>query len=107
LWASTSTKNPSYPDLLYVDNLIGPHTVNTMPDATLDAFRDHGSVARTIDADMGGAHALLGQLAEAGIDMADVSRVLEQEGVAAFTKSFDELIQSLSDKANAISGRPR
>ncbi|PZS23854.1 MAG: transaldolase [Acidimicrobiales bacterium] len=102
LWASTSTKNPDYPDLLYVDSLIGPHTVNTMPDATLDAFLDHGTVKRTIDQGVAEAKAAMEDLAAAGIDMEDVSLTLENEGVAAFAKSFDELIQSLSDKANAL-----
>jgi transaldolase len=100
LWASTSTKNPAYPDLLYVDNLIGPHTVNTMPDATVEAFLDHGKVARTVDDGVDQARAELNSLAEAGIDMHDVSRQLEEEGVAAFSKSYDELLQSLEDKAN-------
>jgi transaldolase len=103
LWASTSTKNPAYPDLLYVDSLIGPHTVNTMPDATVEAFEDHGRVARTVDSHPDQARAELDALAKAGVDMADVSRVLEEEGVAAFVKSFDELLQSLTDKANASS----
>jgi transaldolase len=100
LWASTSTKNPAYPDLLYVNNLIGPGTVNTMPDATLDAFADHGTVARTIDLDVDGARADLDALGAAGVDMHDVSRQLEEEGVAAFSKSYDELLQALEDKAN-------
>jgi transaldolase len=105
LWASTSTKNPAYPDLLYVDNLIGPHTVNTMPDATVEAFLDHGKVARTVDQGLDEAHRLLEhELPDAGIDMDDVSRVLEQEGVSSFMKSWDELIQALSDKANALAG---
>lgn len=105
LWASTSTKNPAYPDLLYVDNLIGPHTVNTMPDATIDAFLDHGKLDCTVDADVAGAHRLLEEeLPDAGIDMDSVSRTLEQEGVASFVKSWDELVQSLSDKANSIAG---
>jgi transaldolase len=102
LWASTSTKNPSYPDLLYVDNLIGPHTVNTLPDATIEAFLDHGTVARTIDSNVDAARTVLDQLADSGIDMADVSRVLEEEGVASFLKSWEELLQALGDKANAI-----
>jgi transaldolase len=106
LWASTSTKNPAYPDLLYVDSLIGPDTVDTMPDATVDAFLDHGKVARTVDQGVEGARRLFEEeLAEAGVDIADVSRTLEEEGVAAFMKSYDELIQSLSDKANAIAGK--
>jgi transaldolase len=102
LWASTSTKNPAYPDLLYVDSLIGPDTVNTMPDATVAAFLDHGTVARTVDKGVEEAEADLGRLKDAGIDMADVGRVLEEEGVASFLKSYDELLQSLHDKANAI-----
>jgi transaldolase len=104
LWASTSTKNPAYPDLLYVDSLIGPMTVNTMPDATVDAFTDHGTVARSIDTDVDGAQAHLDALAAAGVDMADVARVLEDEGVASFSKSFDQLIGSLEDKAATLSG---
>jgi transaldolase len=104
LWASTSTKNPDYPDLLYVDSLIGPDTVNTMPDGTVAAFLDHGTVARTVDVDLDGAEHVINQLAGAGIDMEDVARVLEAEGVSSFAKSFDELMQSLTDKANALSG---
>ena len=104
LWASTSTKNPAYPDLLYVDNLIGPHTVNTLPDATIEAFEDHGTVRCTVDAGVDEARETLDALAEHGIDMADVARVLEEEGVAAFVKSYDELLQALEDKANAGPG---
>ncbi len=103
LWASTSTKNPSYSDLLYVDSLIGPDTVDTMPEKTLDALLDHGTIARTVDADLRGAHQVLDDLARAGVDMEDVSAVLEDQGVSAFVKSFDELLQSLSDKANVLS----
>jgi transaldolase len=102
LWASTSTKNPRYPDLLYVDSLVGPDTVNTMPEQTLDALLDHGTVARTVDADLPGAHRILDDLARVGIDMADVSATLEDQGVSSFAKSFDELLQSLTDKANAL-----
>jgi transaldolase len=100
LWASTSTKNPAYPDLLYVDSLIGPDTVNTMPDATVAAFVDHGTVARTVDQGADEARAELDALQEAGVDMADVSARLEEEGVASFSKSYDELLQALEDKAN-------
>jgi transaldolase len=103
LWASTSTKNKAYPDLLYVDPLIGPHTVNTMPEATIEAFEDHGTVARTVDADLADARAVIDGLARVGVDFGDVARVLEDEGVAAFAKSFDELIQALTTKANALS----
>jgi transaldolase len=105
LWASTSTKNPAYPDLAYVDTLIGPDTVNTLPDDTIAAFLDHGTVARTVDADPEAARHILERIGAAGVDMADVGLTLEDEGVASFTKSFDELLQKLSDKANALSGR--
>jgi transaldolase len=104
LWASTSTKNPAYPDTLYVDPLIGPDTVNTMPDNTLDAFDDHGTLARTVDADLGGAHDVLARIATVGVDLADVTRVLEDEGVASFTKSFDDLLASLQAKADSFGG---
>jgi transaldolase len=100
LWASTSTKNPAYPDLLYVDSLIGPDTVNTMPDATVAAFMDHGTVARTVDVGADAARAEMEALGQVGIDMADVSHKLEEEGVAGFSKSYDELLQALEDKAN-------
>jgi transaldolase len=99
LWASTSTKNPDYPATLYVDTLIGPDTVNTMPEATIEAFEAQGTVARTVDAAPGAAEQTLADLAEVGIDLADVARVLEEQGVAAFTKSFDELLGALDTKA--------
>ncbi|MFO7279398.1 MAG: transaldolase [Thermoanaerobacterales bacterium] len=102
LWASTSTKNPAYPDTLYVDTLIGPDTVNTMPEATLEAFEDHGTLARTVDADLDAAARTLDRIREVGVDLDDVSRVLEDQGVAAFAKSFDELIASLSAKADRL-----
>src|SRR5205085_1359537 len=102
LWASTSTKNPAYPDLLYVDNLIGPDTVNTMPDATIEAFLDHGTVARTVDQGVEEAGRVLDALGPLGVDMGDVGETLEDEGVASFSKSYDELMQALSDKANAL-----
>lgn len=100
LWASTSTKNPAYPDTLYVDSLIGPHTVNTMPVDTLDAFDDHGTVARTVDTDVDAARATLDAVAAAGVDLDAVARTLEDQGVAAFAKSFDELLSSLQTKAD-------
>jgi transaldolase len=99
LWASTSTKNPAYSDLLYVDSLIGPATVNTMPEGTLEAFEEHGTLHRTVDTDPDAATAALDRLHEAGIDREDVEQTLEDEGVHAFAKSFDELLQSLTDKA--------
>ena len=102
LWASTSTKNPAYPDLLYVDNLIGPHTVNTMPEPIVAGFVDHGVVARTIDQDVDDATTHLDALMGLGIDMSQVACQLESEGVASFAKSFDELLQALNDKAASL-----
>ena len=102
LWASTSTKNPAYPDTLYVDELIGPHTVNTMPDATLDAFCAHGTLRRTVDADLPGAAEVLNAVQAHGIDLDAVAATLEAQGVAAFTKSFDELLVSLQTKADSL-----
>ena len=95
LWASTSTKNPSYRDTLYVEELIGPATVNTMPVQTLEAFRNHGRVALTLQQDIDGARRVLAQLAVAGIDLAAVTQELEDEGVAGFAKSFRESIEQL------------
>jgi transaldolase len=105
LWASTSVKNPDYSDTLYVDPLIGPDTVNTMPEATLEAFEDHGTVARTIDADPQAAQATLDAINAVGVDLDDVGRVLEEQGVASFAKSFDELMTSLTTKAEELTGR--
>jgi transaldolase len=105
LWASTSTKNPAYPDTLYVDPLIGPDSVNTMPEATLEAFDDHGTLARTIDADPQAAADTLAAIRAVGVDLDDVSRVLEDQGVASFAKSFDELMTSLATKAEDLTGR--
>jgi transaldolase len=102
LWASTSTKNPAYPDLMYVDQLIGPDTVNTMPDQTIEAFLDHGTIARTVDADPDESTRTLKDLGDLGIDLADVARVLEDEGVASFSKSFDELLEALESKARSL-----
>jgi transaldolase len=84
---------------MYVDNLIGPDTVNTLPEATIDAFVDRGTLARTIDADVEGAMLVLEQLATLGIDMDDVTHKLEVEGVASFSKSFDELLSTLAAKS--------
>jgi transaldolase len=99
LWASTSTKNPAYPPTLYVDTLIGPDTVNTMPEATLDAFEDKGTLDRTVDDDVAQAEATWEALSEVGVDLDDVGRTLEDEGVATFSKSFDELLGVLEGKA--------
>ena len=102
LWASTSTKNPSYRDTLYVDELIGPDTVNTLPDATLEAFDHHGRVARTVDADVESALRSWNNIAEAGVDLSAVADVLEREGVSSFQKSFDELLAALTSKASEL-----
>jgi transaldolase len=102
LWASTGTKNPDYSDVLYVEGLIGPNTVNTLPEATLEAFEDHGTLARTVDADFDAAQRVWDSLAEVGVDMDDVSARLEREGVDSFIKSFDELIEALETKANEL-----
>ncbi len=98
LWASTGAKNPAYSDVLYVDELIGPDTVNTLPDATLDAFVDHGTIARRVDADVDDAEAVWAALPTVGVDMDDVAAVLEREGVESFAKAFDDLIDTLEAK---------
>ena len=103
LWASTSTKNPKYTDTLYVDNLIGKDTVNTLPDSTVDAFRDHGTLKSTIELDLDLAHQQWSDLGRVGVDVSDVAERLEREGVASFQKSFDELIGVLSEKAAELS----
>jgi transaldolase len=98
LWASTSTKNPDYSDVLYVDELIGPETVNTLPVATMDAFRDHGRVRTTVTEDVGAAEATLADLAGLGVDFDAVTAELQVEGVAAFADSFDKLLAALETK---------
>jgi transaldolase len=98
LWASTSTKNPAYRDVIYVETLIGPHTVNTMPPKTIDDFRDHGIVARTVDANMDQAVADLAGIAKAGVDLDDVTDTLLSEGIASFTKSFETLSAGIKTK---------
>lgn len=98
LWASTSTKNPDYPDTMYVDELIGPHSVNTLPDATMDAFSDHGSIAETITSNVDGAHKVLDDLSRLGIDMTSVAQQLEHDGVLSFQQSFNELLAVLEAK---------
>jgi transaldolase len=102
LWASTSTKNPEYRDVLYVEELIGPDTVNTMPRETIDAFVDHGRVERTLDRDVDGARRVLEAFQEAGIDYDDVVETLEREGVEKFAKSFRELFSDLESKRDAL-----
>ncbi|MGX9787598.1 transaldolase [Mycobacterium sp. MMS18-G62] len=102
LWASTSTKNPDYPDTLYVDSLIGPDTINTMAESTITAFEDHGTLARTIDTDLAAATSVMQNLHSAGIDMDDVGRSLEDQGVAGFHQSFTDLLTTLRAKAHQL-----
>lgn len=105
LWASTGTKNPAYSDTLYVSELIGPDTVNTMPPQTIDAFRDHGVVARTIDADHDAAVRAMADLAEAGISIDEVTSQLQAEGVEAFAKSFSGINATIEKKVAEIKQR--
>jgi len=102
LWASTSTKNPAYRDVIYVEQLVGPHTVNTLPPATMDAFRDHGVVARTVDMDVAQAEADLAALEAVGIRIEQVTAQLLAEGVASFQRSFDTLLAGLSRKTASL-----
>ena len=102
LWASTSTKDPRLPDTLYVDNLIGPDTVNTMPNATIAAFQDHGTVTRSIDREVDEAADVMHRLGEAGIDMEDVGLVLEEQGAASFQRSFVHVLDALDTRAREL-----
>ena len=102
LWASTGTKNPNYSDVLYVDNLIGPETVNTVPPATYTAIRDHGRVEVTIEEGLDECRTLIGQLAEVGIDLKEVTEKLQRDGLAAFVTSFDTLAESIEAKRDAL-----
>jgi transaldolase len=105
LWASTSTKNPAYPDTLYVDNLIGTDTVNTLPEATIAAFEDHGQLSRTIDTGVDEAAEVMSRLAAVGIDMDEVGRALEDSGVASFHASFGEVLEVLEARARELAAR--
>jgi transaldolase len=102
LWASTSTKNPAYRDVMYVEDLIGPETVNTMPKETIEAFQDHGVVRLTLEEGLDEARRLFEELAAAGIDYDDVTRVLEEEGVEKFADSFDELLEGIAAKRGEL-----
>ena len=102
LWASTSTKNPDYRDVMYVEELIGPETVNTMPEETIQAFQDHGTVAETLTKDVDAARQLLDDLREAGIDYDDVVETLEREGVQKFSDSFEELMDGIRAKRGEL-----
>lgn len=98
LWASTSTKNPAYPDTLYIDELIGPATVNTVPPKTLDAFKDHGMAAATLKADLDEAKKSVADLASAGISLDDATQHLEDAGVKSFADAFTSLLQTIKDR---------
>ena len=102
LWASTSTKNPAYRDVRYVEELIGPETVNTMPEPTLLAFQDHGTVAATLERGLEDARHLLVRLAEAGIDYHDVVETLEVEGIQKFSDAFSHMLERLEAKKQAL-----
>lgn len=102
LWASTSTKNPLYPDTLYVDALIGAQTVNTIPPSTLQAYLDHGTVSQTLDEDLDKAEAQLQRLAELGVDLDAITKKLQEDGVEAFAKSFEVLLLSVAEKRKRL-----
>jgi len=102
LWASTSTKNPAYSDVLYVDELIGADTVNTMPEETIRAFQDHGKVAETLEEGIGDAERLFDELADVGVDYHDVTETLEEEGVQKFADSFEQLLDGIRAKRGAL-----
>jgi transaldolase/glucose-6-phosphate isomerase len=102
LWASTGTKNPKYSDVLYVDNLIGPETVNTVPPQTYTAIRDHGRVALTLEEKLDESHAVIKRLSEIGIDLKAVTEKLQKDGLEAFVSSFDTLEQSIEAKRDAL-----
>jgi len=104
LWASTSTKNPEYPDTKYVDTLVGPNTVNTLPPHTLDALRDHGTAARTIDLDVEVAYAAVERLQTAGIAMKDVTDQLLADGVRLFAEAFEKMIADIETKRAKFAG---
>lgn len=101
LWASTSTKNPDYPDTMYVDELIGPGTVNTVPPKTLVAFKDHGKVAQTLDSSLDAARNTLEDLASVGISLDEVTKELEIQGVKSFANAFSELLESVEQRRKA------
>jgi transaldolase len=102
LWASTSTKNPAYRDVMYVEELIGPDTVNTMPPQTIEAFRDHGVVKRTVDVGVDEAQQTISTLEQNGISIDDVTEKLLTDGLASFQKSFDTLLVGLEKKTKAL-----
>jgi transaldolase len=102
LWASTSTKNPAYPDTIYVEELIGPDTVNTMPEETIGAYQDHGKPRMCLESGLAEADRLLSELAAAGVDYDDLTETLEREGVQKFTDAFEELVAALDAKRSVL-----
>jgi transaldolase len=102
LWASTSVKNPDYPDTLYVDELIGPDTVNTMPEETIEAYQDHGRPEPRLETDLAQARKLFSQLKNAGVDYEDLTDTLEREGVEKFSDAFDQLLDALAEKRASL-----
>ena len=102
LWASTGAKNPQYPDTLYIDELIAPDTVNTVPPETLDTFCEHGKVALTLTQDVEEAQNQLAQLADCGIDLAAITKKLQDDGVTAFAEPFAALMQSITEKRDRL-----
>jgi len=107
LWASTSTKNPRYPDTLYVEALIGPQTVDTVPPATIEAFLDHGTVALTLEVGLEKARAQLNRLADLGIDLEAIMQQLQDDGVAAFAQAFESLLASVGEKCTRLLAEQR
>jgi transaldolase / glucose-6-phosphate isomerase len=105
LWASTGTKNPAYSDVLYVDTLIGPDTINTMPPATLQLFEDHGTVRRTLPEEASEARRTMDRLRDGGVDFADVTRALEDDGIDKFAKSFEALLAVIAKKRHALASQ--
>jgi transaldolase len=102
LWASTSTKDPDSPDTMYIDGLRAPHTINTMPESTLQAFADHGQVGKPIAADGGDAEATLAQFESAGIDVHALGRTLQSDGARSFVKSWEDLLSRIDDQVAAV-----
>jgi transaldolase len=105
LWASTGAKNPAYSDVMYVEELIGPDVVNTMPDKTMRAFADHGHIRRTVDTDINDAEEVLDKLQSAGVDLDAITTVLEREGVASFCDSYNQLLDCITEKAAGLGVR--
>ena len=102
LWASTGTKNPKYSDVIYVEPLVGPDTINTMPAATLAAYRDHGKPHTTIAEGVDEARCVLAQLGEVGVDLGAITSKLEDQGVEAFAKDYQKLLASITEKRRKL-----